>query len=73
MTSLWEPPGFRNILYDFADAALQQIRDKRYTEKLDKLRCGRKYVYGIAFCRKDCAVTGGEEAAVWPVVGGGSQ
>lgn len=60
-------------MYDFADAALQQIRDKRYTEKLDKLRCGRKYVYGIAFCRKDCAVTGGEESTVWPVVGGGSQ
>ena len=53
-------------MYDFAEAALKQIRDKHYTERLDKLRCGKKYVYGIAFCRKDCAVMGGDEATEWP-------
>ena len=46
-------------MYDTADTALQQIRDKRYTAYLDRLRCGKQYVYGIAFCRKDCAISGG--------------
>lgn len=47
-------------MYDSADAALKQIEDKHYTVCLDRLRCGRQCVYGIAFCRKDCAVVGGE-------------
>lgn len=46
-------------LYDGADAGLQQIKEKRYTEILDKWRCTKQCVYGIAFCRKDCAVSGG--------------
>ena len=46
-------------MYDAAEAALKQIRDKRYTARLDRLRCGKQCVYGIAFCRKDCAVCGG--------------
>lgn len=44
-------------MYDMADNALRQIEEKRYTEYLDKLRCNKKHVFGIAFCRKDCAVT----------------
>lgn len=47
-------------MYDSADEALKQIEVKHYTAYLDRLRCGRQYVYGIAFCRKDCAVVGGE-------------
>lgn len=50
-------------MYDCADAALKQIEDKRYTAYLDRLRCGKQYVYGIAFCRKDCAVVGGEKGS----------
>ena len=50
-------------MYDLADAALRQIEEKHYTAYLDRLRCGRQYVYGIAFCRKDCAVVGGERAS----------
>lgn len=46
-------------MYDAAEAALKQIHDKRYTARLDRLRCGKQCVYGIAFCRKDCAVCGG--------------
>lgn len=46
-------------MYDTADAALKQIDDKRYTAYLDRLRCAKKFAYGIAFCRKDCAVSGG--------------
>lgn len=46
-------------MYDRADAALQQIKDKRYTAYLDRLRCSKQYTYGIAFCRKDCAISGG--------------
>lgn len=48
-------------MYDTADAALRQIKNKRYTAYLDRLRCGKKCVYGIAFCRKDCAVSGGTQ------------
>ena len=48
-------------MYDTADAALQQIKDKKYTAYLDRLRCGKECTYGIAFCRKDCAVSGGEK------------
>ncbi len=44
-------------MYDCADAALRQIKDKRYAAYLDRLRCGRQHVYGIAFCRKDCAIS----------------
>lgn len=44
-------------MYDCADAALQQIKDKRYATYLDRLRCGRQHIYGIAFCRKDCAIS----------------
>ena len=46
-------------MYDCADAALEQIERKRYTAYLDRLRCGRKCAYGISFCRKDCAISGG--------------
>lgn len=46
-------------MYDYADAAVKQIEEKHYTAYLDRLRCGKKCVYGIAFCRKDCAISGG--------------
>lgn len=46
-------------MYDVADQAVVQIKEKRYTALLDRLRCGKQYVYGIAFCRKDCAVSDG--------------
>lgn len=46
-------------MYDAADQAVAQIKAKRYTAFLDRLRCGKQYIYGIAFCRKDCAVSGG--------------
>lgn len=46
-------------MYDLADAALEQIKDKRYTAYLDRLLCSKQYTYGIAFCRKDCAISGG--------------
>ena len=45
-------------MYDRADAALRQIKDKRYTAYLDRLRCSKQYIYGITFCRKDCAISG---------------
>lgn len=51
-------------MYDAADKALTQIKEKRYAALLDRLRCGKQYIYGIAFCRKDCAVTGGSVDAV---------
>lgn len=47
-------------LCDGAGAALRAIKARGRTEYLDRLRCGRQYVYGIAFCRRDCAVIGGE-------------
>lgn len=34
-------------------------RDKRCTACLDRLRCGRKFTHGMAFCRNDCAISGG--------------
>ena len=46
-------------MYDYADAAVKQVQEKHYTAYLDRLRCGKKCVYGIAFCRKDCAISGG--------------
>ena len=46
-------------MYDTAETALRQIKEKHYDAYLDRLRCGRKCLYGIAFCRKDCAVSGG--------------
>lgn len=51
-------------MYDAADQAVAQIKAKRYTAFLDRLRCGKQYIYGIAFCRKDCAVSGGSVDAV---------
>ena len=50
-------------LYDAADAALAQIRDKHYTDHLDKLRCTTQHVYGIAFCGRLCTVVGEKSAA----------
>lgn len=47
-------------LCDGAGAALRAIKARGRTEYLDRLRCGRQYVYGIAFCRRDCALVGGE-------------
>ena len=47
-------------LYEAAEAAISQIHGKGYGAYFDKLGCPRKLVYGIAFCRKDCAVTSGE-------------
>ena len=52
----------KDDLYDAADVALKQIYDKHYMERLDKFRCGKTCLYGIAFCRKDCVVTGGAVA-----------
>ena len=46
-------------IYDAADSAVEQIKDKRYTDFLRKMRCRKHIVYGIAFCRKTCAVSGG--------------
>lgn len=46
-------------MYKYADAALKQIHEKRYAAYRDRLRCGKKCVYGIAFCCKDCAISGG--------------
>lgn len=45
---------------DGAGEALREIKARGRTEYLDRLRCGRQYVYGIAFCRRDCALVGGE-------------
>ncbi len=45
-------------LYDAAEAALAQIREKHYTDHLDKMRCATQHVYGIAFCGRLCAVMG---------------
>ncbi len=50
-------------LYDAAEAALAQIRDKHYTDHLDKLRCTTQHVYGIAFCSRLCTVVGEKSAA----------
>ena len=47
-------------LCDGAGAALRAIKARGRTEYFDRLRCGRQYVYGIAFCRRDCALVGGE-------------
>lgn len=47
-------------LCDGAGAALRAIKARGRTEYLDRLRCGRQHVYGIAFCRRDCALVGGE-------------
>ncbi len=49
-------------LYDAAESALVQIREKHYTDYLDKLRCSTKLVYGIAFCGRLCSVVQGEAA-----------
>ena len=46
-------------IYEAADTAVEQTRQKRYTDYLKKVRCRREIVYGIAFCRKNCAVSGG--------------
>ena len=46
-------------MYAIADAAVNKIQDYSYITYLDRLRCGKKCVYGIAFCRKDCAISGG--------------
>ena len=47
-------------LCNSAEGALKSIEAKGRTEYLDRLRCGRQYVYGIAFCRRNCAVACGE-------------
>ena len=52
-------------MYDAADLAVVQIKEKRYTALLYRLWCCKQYVYGIAFCRKDGgAVSGGSVDAV---------
>ena len=40
-------------MYSHATEAINQIKTKRYNDALDKLRCSRQFIYGIAFCRKD--------------------
>ena len=40
--------------------ALEQIREKRYARGLDGYGCSRLLGYGVAFCRKACAVSTGE-------------
>ena len=47
-----------------AAEALKSIKAKNRIEYLDRLRCGRQYVYGIAICRRNCAVAGGERRAL---------
>ena len=47
-------------LYEAAEVAISQIHGKGYGAYFDKLGCPRKLVYGIAFCRKDCAVAAGQ-------------
>ena len=44
-------------LYDAAQNALDQIKAKKYTaDYLDKFRCKKELLYGIAFSGKSCAV-----------------
>lgn len=50
-------------IYDAADAALVQIREKRYAEGFNSRRCKRVWCYGIAFSGKDCAVEVAEHVA----------
>ena len=50
-------------IYDAAEAALVQIREKRYAEGFNSRRCRRVWCYGVAFSGKDCAV----EAAEFPL------
>lgn len=40
-----------------AQAALEQIREKRYVDELLNFDCRRCWGFGIAFCRKACVVT----------------
>ena len=47
-------------LFDAADAALKQIERNHYADCLDRRRCSRQFVYGLAFCRKECEISGGE-------------
>ena len=50
-------------IYDAADAALVQIRAKRYAEGFSSRRCKRVWCYGVAFSGKDCAVEAAEHVA----------
>ncbi len=45
-------------LYDAAEAALAQIREKHYAAHLDRLRCSTQRVYGIAFSGRLCLIIG---------------
>ncbi len=43
-------------LYDAAQSALDQIREKNYGAYLEKFRCKKQRAYGIAFSGKSCVV-----------------
>ncbi len=43
-------------LYDAAQSALNQIREKNYGAYLEKFRCKKQRAYGIAFSGKSCVV-----------------
>ncbi len=48
-------------LYDAAQSALDQIREKNYGAYLEKFRCKKQREYGIAFSGKSCVVLCGEK------------
>ncbi len=50
-------------LFEVADDALRQIARNHYADRLDRLRCRRQFVYGLAFCRKECEIIGEERQA----------
>ena len=39
-----------------ANKAIEQIKEKRYTQGLEGYACSKTYGFGIAFCRKACVV-----------------
>ncbi len=46
----------REALYDTASVALAQVAEKRYDKYFSQYRCARRFVYGLAFCGKTCAI-----------------
>ncbi len=46
-------------LREAAEFALKELQSSPGAAVFDKFRCGRKCFYGVAFCRRECAVVGG--------------